>query len=367
MSIIFSPVQIGNFIVKNRLIRSATAERMFEADGCIRPELLDIYSDLTKGGTGLIISGHLTVSKMGKAHEEMGMLHKDPLITEWQKVTRLVHQDGAGIVAQLNHAGAKANGAGTEVLLAPSTIEARQGQKAARELTDDEIGQLVQDFVLAAIRAQKAGFDGVQIHSAHGYLGSQFLSPLYNRREDKWGGSIENRARFLMNTINAVRQTIGEDFLIGIKLGMIDGDPEGLQFSDAVEVVKMLNAVPLDFIEVSSGFGGKRIKSSRPAIRSSEEEAYFREYAREIKKITALPIALVGGLRSRSVMEDVLNSGDADFISICRPLINNPYFPVQLEKGELDVSGCIGGNRCWPKSEGVGIACRCGKENRGVS
>lgn len=207
--------------------------------------------------------------------------------------------------------------------------------------------------------------DGVQIHGAHGYLISQFLSPLTNRRTDAWGGDADRRAAFLRAVARAVRHQVGPDYPVIIKLGMIDGKEGGLTPQEALGVVAELKGMGIEALEISSGVSagaGPRVGAIRPGIRTAADEAYFRPLARMARQVTRLPILLVGGLRSRDVMEDVLTSGDADFISLCRPLICEPDLPNRFRDGLQDRSGCISGNRCWAEGPHEGIACKCQKD-----
>jgi 2,4-dienoyl-CoA reductase-like NADH-dependent reductase (Old Yellow Enzyme family) len=196
----------------------------------------------------------------------------------------------------------------------------------------------------------------VQLHGAHGYLINQFLSPFVNRREDEWGGDFERRLRFLQAVTRTVRGQVGADFPLLIKFGMQDGVEGGLSAEAGAEVIARMAAMGLDGIEIS---GGIRAPNSQKGIRRPSEEAYFRPLARLARPVTDLPLALVGGMRTREVMENVLAAGEADFISMCRPLISEPDFPNRLKTGEQDKSRCISANTCWAEEDGVGIGCKC--------
>jgi 2,4-dienoyl-CoA reductase-like NADH-dependent reductase (Old Yellow Enzyme family) len=209
---------------------------------------------------------------------------------------------------------------------------------------------------------QQAGFDAVQIHAAHGYLVSQFLSPHTNRRTDGWGGGFEQRLRFLASVCEAVRGQVGPDYPVFVKLGMMDNlerVPDGLTVEDGARIVARLDGLGLDAVEVSGGDGGGADFNQRFAVGSKVPEAYFRALASRAKAATDLPVVAVGGFRSRSVMEGVLSAGDADLISMCRPLIREPDLPNRLQSGEVTKAACISGGRCWPEGMGQGIGCRC--------
>jgi 2,4-dienoyl-CoA reductase-like NADH-dependent reductase (Old Yellow Enzyme family) len=357
MSQLFTPGRIGTLEIPNRIIRSATAERLaIDKDGRPTKGLKDLWVELAKGGTGLIITGHMFVHESGKCHPEMTGIHRDDLVPELGDVVEAVHQAGARIAVQINHGGMQCSKESVSGTVAPSDFNEEYLQQPARELTIDEIKRLIEAYVKAALRAKRAGFDAVQLHGAHGYLINQFLSPATNQRTDHWGGNLENRMRFLMEIMIAIRHEVGSDYPVFIKFGVEDGVEGGLTAEESKPIVSQFEKMGLNAIEVSGGF---RAQSTRKGIKTQDREAYFRHIARTIRNVTVLPVILVGGLRSRTVMDDVLESGDADFISMCRPLINNPHFPNLLGSNILEKSGCISSNNCWPQNVGEGIRCKC--------
>jgi len=246
-----------------------------------------------------------------------------------------------------------------EDAIAPFDTTESISRRPARKMSQDEIQTLIDAYAQAAGRAQEAGFDGVQLHAAPGYLINQFLSPAVNRRKDAWGGNFENRLRFLQEIIKTVRAQVGEEYPVFIKFGMIDGLEGGLNLERGAKVIERMAGLGLDGIELSGGIGGGTLVNVRKGIRQPEDEAYFLPLAQKARQATSLPIALVGGLRSRGVMENILSSGDADFISLCRPLISEPDFPNLLRGGLKEKSRCIASNNCWAEASGVGIACKC--------
>lgn len=358
MSLLFTPSTFGTLTLANRLVRSATAERMADDDGRPRPELVQLYRDLAKGGVGLIITGHIYVHSSGKCHPEMTGIYDDALIPGLAELAKAVHREGGKIAVQINHGGMQCSRETVAGTIAPSAVDAPFLQQPAREMTPAEIEGAIDAYAQAARRAQVAGFDAVQLHGAHGYLINQFLSPFINRRTDGWGGDLEGRMRFLRLVCAAVRAQVGPEYPLFIKFGMVDGVEGGLTLDESVRVAASLAEMGLDAVEVSGGITGGKIQNSKPAIRDLAAEAYFRDFARAVRTVTPLPLMLVGGFRSRQVMDDVLNAGDADFISLCRPLIAEPNLPNRLREGQARAA-CISGNRCWPKETGVGIACRC--------
>jgi 2,4-dienoyl-CoA reductase-like NADH-dependent reductase (Old Yellow Enzyme family) len=356
---LFEPIPIDGLDLPNRLIRSATAERMADDDGMPRPELQRLYAELTNGGVGLIVTGHLYVHPGGKCHPEMTGAHSDDLVPSLASLAESVHELGGRLVGQINHGGMQCSPDVVPQAVAPSFIDAQFLARPARELATDEITDLIQAYTQAARRLREAGFDGVQLHGAHGFLINQFLSPSTNCRADEWGGDLEGRLRFLREVCRSIQREVGPDFPMMIKLGFVDGINGGLCLEESLKVVSHLQAMGVDAVEVSGGIGGGKSSSVRAGIRRADEEAYFRPWARAAKAVTGLPVILVGGLRSRSVMEDVLQSGDADMISLSRPLICEPDLPNRMRLGLQDKSSCISANRCWAEAAGQGIACKC--------
>ncbi|MGD2205730.1 MAG: NADH:flavin oxidoreductase [Anaerolineae bacterium] len=362
---LFSTARIGSLELENRLIRSATAERMAtEAIGRATPAMAELYRELCRGGVGLIITGHAYVTPGGKAHPEMLGAHCDQMLPGLKTLADAVHAEGGRIALQINHGGRQCDEACTPHTMAPSAVPTPSG-RTPREMTHAEIIAAVDAFGQAARRAQQTGFDAVQIHGAHGYLIGQFLSPHTNRRTDAWGGDFARRLRFLAAVCEAVRGQVKKDYPVFIKLGMMDNIarvPDGLTPDDGARIVSRLADLGLDAIEVSGGYGGGQGDfNTRLAVGSKAPEAYFRPLGQRAKAATHLPVILVGGLRSKAVMDDVLTSGDANLISLSRPLICEPDLPNRLRTGEATASDCISGGRCWPKGLGQGISCKQGR------
>jgi 2,4-dienoyl-CoA reductase-like NADH-dependent reductase (Old Yellow Enzyme family) len=354
---------MGSLELKNRLVRSATAEQMAtEPVGRALPALADLYGTLARGGVGLIITGHAYVAPEGKAHPEMLSVHCDQMLPGLRTLANAAHAGGGRIAMQINHGGRQCDEACTPQTMAPSAVVTASGS-TPREMTPAEIVATVDAFGQAARRAKTAGFDAVQLHGAHGYLISQFLSPHSNRRSDAWGNGFEGRLCFLASVCEAVRGQVGPGYPVFIKLGMMDNleqAPDGLTPDDGARIVERLADLGLDAVEVSGGYGGDSDFNARLAVGSKAPEAYFRSLAHRAKAASRLPVILVGGLRSRRVMDEVLATGDADMISLCRPLIREPDLPKRLQSGAALEAACISGGRCWAKDLGQGISCRCG-------
>ena len=355
---LFTSAPLGSLTLPNRLVRSATAEMMADTDGRPGEALAALYRDLARGGVGLIVTGHMYVALEGKAHDGMTGICDDDLVPDLRQLTSAVHQAGGRIAVQINHAGRQTRCADVEQPLGPSDEEPTTPGRGARAMTPDEIEQTVEAYARAAGRAVAAGFDAVQIHAAHGYLISQFLSPIANRRNDAWGGSLGNRLRFFERVAHACRDAIGSTVPLFAKLGMRDESDEGLTLEDGVEIVSRLAGFGLDAVELSGGLASSATFNIGSAVSPGHGEGYFRPFAVEARRATDLPILLVGGLRSRAVMDEVLDCGDAQFLSMCRPLICEPDLPNRLAAGQ-PASSCVSKNRCWPKHRGDGIACKC--------
>ena len=352
---LFTAHRIGTLELPNRLVRSATAERMADDEGRPEPPLHELYKKLAEGGVGLIITGHAYVHEGGRCHRKMTGIHRDELIPDLRKLVEVVHQAGGRVAVQINHGGRQCVAdaiPGDPV--APSPVPLRKGAPRPRELSEEEIRELIRAYGRAAGRAKEAGFDAVQIHAAHGYLINQFNSPAANWRRDAWGGSLARRLRFLEEVVVAVRDEVGSDYPVFIKLGIQDFVRDGLPLEEGVEIVRHLRDMGLDAVEISGGIGGQSVRKD---ILRPEDEAYFLEQARRAREATDLPLILVGGIRSREVMDRILEEGTADFISLCRPLIREPDLPRKLQEGKLKAD-CISCNRCWPGPGEYGIACR---------
>lgn len=357
MDLLFTPQNIGSLQVPNRLVRSATAERMADADGRPDQRQIALYGQLARGGVGLLITGHIYVHPGGKAHPEMVGAYADDLIPDLAKLADAVHAEGGLVAAQINHAGMKANGETGIDPVAPSALENEPYlSRPARALTVEEIEMLIDAFAQAARRVKQAGFDAVQLHGAHGYLVSQFHSPLTNRRADEWGGVLENRMRFLRRMAAAVREAVGPEFPVLIKLGMEDAHEGGLALAESVQIAAELAGMGIDAVELSGGIDFSNI---RKGVRKPAEEAYLLPFAEAVRQVCDLPILMVGGMRSRGVMERVLAAGQAEFISMSRPFINDPELPNKLRAGTTERSGCLSANNCWPTEMGTGFACKC--------
>ena len=359
MTELFEHSTINGMKLANRFVRSATWEGMAADDGACTPKLIDLMVELAKGGIGLIISSHAYVSPAGQAGPWQLGVYNDALVPGLAAMAKAVHDNGGKIVLQLAHAGFFANAKLTgQTPMAPSNVEGFS-KSARQEMTAEDIRDVVQAYGAAAKRAQNAGFDGVQIHAAHGYLLSQFLSPAFNRRNDAYGGDIRQRATALVEVLQQIRHTVGREYPVLVKMNCRDFIENGLVAEDSLEVATMLEAEGIDAIELSGGVlvGGK-LSPSRVGIKSAEKEAYFQDDARAFKKKVDVPLILVGGNRSFQVAERLINEGIADYISMCRPLIREPALINRWRAGDLSKATCVSDNMCFkPAMKGDGIYC----------
>ncbi|MDH3826082.1 MAG: NADH:flavin oxidoreductase [Desulfobacterales bacterium] len=356
---LFAHTQLKDLKLANRFIRSATWEGLADENGGCTFELVDRMVELARGRVGLIITGHTYVHPAGQATPYQLGVDKDERIDGLSEMTEAVHREGGRIMMQLAHSGLKAEPQLTSTRpIGPSTAEGLL-DSPGKEMTTDDIQQVVASFSQAAQRAKAAGFDGVQIHAAHGYLLSQFLSPAINQRTDEYGGSVENRARIVLEVLRNIRQVVGRNFPILIKINSEDFLENGLSLTDFLQVAVMLGETGIDAIEVSGGtfFPGRRIPS-RKEITFDRDQAYFRKASRALKKMGQVPVILVGGIRSFLLAERLVDEDVMDYIAMCRPFIREPMLIKRWQSGDLRKATCISCNGCFgPARSGRGILC----------
>ena len=370
---LFEETEINGMTLANRLVRSATWEGMCEPDGRPTKRLVECYSDLAKGGVGLIISSYTFVRPDGKQFPGQMGLYSASFSAEMRDITSAVHSRGGKICMQLVHAGGqtstKAIGARP---LAPSAIEAQQFSELPLELSAGDIEDIIAMFGSSAALAREYGFDAVQLHAAHGYLINQFLSPLTNRRSDTFGGSPENRRRFLMEVLRSARRSAGADFPILAKLNLSDNMEGGLEPEEALDAAVALDREGIDAIEVSAGTPASGDRAPiRIGIADREQEAYNLPLALRVKKSVDCPVMVVGGIRSIETAEGILQRGDSDYISMARPFIREPDLARRWREGNREKAACISCNGCFkPGLKEGGIYCvidRIERENKEYS
>lgn len=360
MKNLFEETMINGMILGNRFVRSATWEGMCEKDGRPTSRLASCYRDLALGGVGLIITGYAFVRPDGKQLPGKMGIHSDDFAAEMQTLTRAVHNEGGRICMQLVHAGGQTTTktAGRRPL-APYSIKVEQFPEEPEAMSKEDIDEIVAAFGEGARRAKAYGFDAVQLHAAHGYLINQFLSPLTNRRTDGYGGSLQNRCRFLLEVYSRVRSEVGADFPVLVKLNGSDNLEGGLLLEDAVYASRLLDQEKIDAIEVSGGTSASGEETPvRIKIDAPEREAYNLALAREIKEAVRCPVMVVGGFRSLEVINKAIREDGIDYISMARPFIREPQLLRRWKGGDTSPARCISCNGCFkPGLKEGGIYC----------
>jgi 2,4-dienoyl-CoA reductase-like NADH-dependent reductase (Old Yellow Enzyme family) len=374
---VFETATLAGMRLANRIIRSATHEGLGDRED-FAARLAERYIRLAQGGAGAIITGYAGVSRDGRAWPNMLMIDDDDYISAYRRVTEAVKPYGAPLVLQLAHAGGRAEPAVTgEEAKAPSRRRYKGAATTARELTEGEIERIIAAFAQGISRAWRSGFDGAQLHAAHGYLLAQFLSPALNRRRDRWGGSAENRFRIVREIVDRARQTVG-DFPLLAKLSAYDYDDGGMRLEEAVNLAGLCREASLNAIEVSCGNDNwfcvvrsrqvpvAAILELAPALRGAswlkkkvaalllprlfptygEQENYNVAAAAAIKAAVDIPVLVVGGIRRLDAIEGIIAAGQADYVSLCRPFVIEPDIVARLRDGRQEGSRCINCNYC---------------------
>ncbi|MBU1055080.1 MAG: NADH:flavin oxidoreductase [Proteobacteria bacterium] len=395
MSELFSQKMIGKLKLNNRIIRTASHEGLADRRGAPTEEQFNFYRAFVEGGIGMIITGYAGIMQNGKSSlYHMTMIDDDELIPAHQKMVEKLHNLGGKIVCQIAHCGRQtlSEATGECALLAPSSIPNTFFKEVPRELSQKEIIEIISRFASAAKRVQKAGYDGVQIHGAHGYLLSTFLTRRSNKRKDKWGGSKENRFRIVAKTLKAVREEVGKDYPVLIKLNSFERWHDGIKPAECVEYARMVEKTGCcDAIEISAGsdedsFYMARgyfptegiLKYLRPycklgkiakgfiryviapfnkLIQPPFKEGYNLETAARVKQAVSLPVITVGGMRSKAFMESAIREGKTDFVSLARPLLLEPDLANKFMKNESESAKCDNCNICFVATDTAPIQC----------
>ncbi len=346
-SILFTPVALGAVTVPNRFVRSATQDFLATDAGEATDRQVELFARLAEGEVGLIITGHAFVRPEGKASPRQLAVSDDRFVSGLARMAAAVHRFPSRVFLQIAHAGrqTKEKLAGTTPV-SPSAVYDPVTRVMPRELKPAEIRSLIQDFVQAAWRAREAGFDGVQLHAAHGYLLSSFLSPHTNRRRDEWGGRLENRARVIVEILGEIRNLLGSGFPVIAKLNSSDFLEGGLTVDESVETAVILEAAGVDGVEVSGGMAEAGRGSMWPGVRKPADEGYFVAVAARVKAAVRVPVFGLGGIRSLGVAEGFVQAGRVDLVSMSRPLIRNPFLIRDFHEGRITLSDCISCNKC---------------------
>lgn len=319
MSLLLTPLQSGSLTLPNRLVMPPMATSKAEPNGKVSQGLLDYYAEKSQGGyIPLIIVEHSFIHPEGKASENQLSIAGDDVVEPLKKLAEVLHRNGSKGVLQINHAGSltteKVTGA---VPTGPSpVINPRKAEELPRELTQKEITAIIEAFWNAARRVKEAGFDGVEIHSAHGYLLNQFFSPLTNKRTDEYGGDVHNRIRIHLQVIEAVRTAVGKDFPLLLRLGASDYTEGGTTLEDSLIAAQEFEKAGVDILDISGGFSGYSV----PGLTG---QGYFAPLTEAIKKAVSIPVILTGGITEASAAEQLLADGKADLIGVGRAMLGD--------------------------------------------
>lgn len=366
----FAPARIGPVQLRNRIIKAATFEGM-TGNQEVSDRLIEFHRATARGGVGMTTVAFLAVSPEG-AGTPNELILTEAAVPGLSRLAEAVHAEGAAVSAQVGHAGAVAASAGIRGV-SPSPVFSPLAMKRTREATPDDIARIVRDFAEGARLLMEAGFDAVEIHLGHGYLPSEFLSPLVNRRQDQWGGSIENRARFPRAIVRAVKEVVGDRMAVLAKLNMADGVPGGLWVDESIQVARMLESDgALDALELTGGsslqnpmylFRGeapvREMAQSMPKAVALGlklfgrfffkaypfEEAYFRAYARQFRAALDMPLILLGGINKKDSIDQAMQDG-FEFVAMGRALLREPNLVNEMAKGEAEESLCVHCNKC---------------------
>lgn len=352
MTTVWDEITIGDLALRNRFMRSATAEYLADAEsGAPDPRLAVMYRELADGEVALIVTGHVCVNPSGRTNRWMASMADDALIAPWRKAIQPAQEQGARLMLQINHGASNIMGDVVHDPISPSGVQTREGL-TPRAMSEDELLGLIDDYGQAARRAREAGFDGVQVHAAHGYLITQFLSPWTNQREDAWGGDADGREAFLREVIQTVRRQVGDHYPVWAKLGFAGFEASGMTFELGARAAALCAQEGVECIELSHGLG-------IPESIDLTEDVAYRPIGEAARKAVGprQPLALVSGLRSLEAMNGVVDSGLAQMISLCRPFIAQPRLVRDLRTGACAEVACVRCDRCVRDTEEGGLRC----------
>ncbi len=332
-------LETKNFMSKNRFYKASMSETLGNRYNSPTKNIVNLYSRWSNGGSGILMTGNVMVDRNALGEPGNIVIEDERDITLLKNCAKVGTQNNNHLWMQINHPVKQSPKNLSKEPVAPSSIPVGGNLSNVfnhpRALKHDEILEIIKCFGNTAYIAKKAGFTGVQIHAAHGYLINQFLSPYHNKRNDAWGGSLENRMRFLMEVYHEIRRRTGEQFPIAVKLNSADFQRGGFTEEDSMKVLKAIDKAGIDLIEISGGnyenpvmFEGSNIRES-----TKKREAYFLDYADKARKLVNTPIVVTGGFRSAEGMEAAINSGSIDMVGIAKPLVINPDLPNQIING----------------------------------
>lgn len=360
---IFEATRVGHLELKNRLWRSATWLNMADEKGHLTTELIACYEDLARGGVSTIITGYAHIIEEEQPNSGMLGIYADEFIEAYRPFVKRIHELDAKLVMQICYGGSstwfKLN---DRIIFGPSAVKNLRYGITPREMSTENIRTVIDAYAQSARRVKEAGFDGVQLHAAHSYLYSQFLSPYFNRRKDAYGGSIENRARIIFETLEAVRKEVGSDYPVLIKMHCTDDwDENGLKVEESLWLAKELEKRGITAIEFSGGNPDPKYPLKRPIrtqILKREKQAYFYEYTKQIAAELSIPVISVGGHRNVDLMEDMLNNSNISYISLSRTLFSEPDLPNKWMEDRAYDPRCTSCAKCWSPGGNICILDR---------
>lgn len=336
---LFTALTLPNGVtLPNRIAKAAMEENMADSQHTPSDELIQLYKSWAEGGVGLIITGNVMVDRHAMTGPGGVILENDKHLDRFKTWAATATSHGAKVVMQINHPGRQMPVALGQPTIAPSAIALNLGSFSSRfampkEMTASDIQSVQQHFIKTALLAEQSGFSGVQVHAAHGYLLSQFLSPLSNKRQDQWGGSLENRARLLIDIVKGIRAAVAAEFIVAVKLNSADFQRGGFSPDDAKAVVQMLNHFNVDLIELSGGsYEAPAMQGEARDGRTLAREAYFLEFAQDILQVANIPLMVTGGIRRRAIAEQVIASGVA-IAGMGTALSINPHLVKDWQAG----------------------------------
>ncbi len=331
---LFSEGKIGSVVLKNRFVVPAMGTTLLEFDGHVTDAFIDYWVERAKGGYGLLITEYNGVNLQGGANPCELMIHNDSYIPGLKKLTEAVHEYGAKIFTQLHHAGRETNSSNTQMpVVAASPIPCPHNRELVEEMSTEQVYQTIQDFVDASWRAKQAGFDGIELHGAHGYLISNFLSPFSNKRTDEFGGTIANRARFAVNIVKGIKEKCGRDYPVSFRISAEDRVHGGVDIHEVKAICRLLEAAGIDALNVNQGtYGSWQYLISCYHLKPGAN----LDYVRELRKSVKIPIITVGRFSDPAFIDSVMEDGDVDFVALGRQSLADPYFPQKLLNGEED-------------------------------
>ncbi|AOP32694.1 NADH oxidase [Leptospira tipperaryensis] len=338
------PLRLPNGqVLLNRIAKASMEESLADDDFLPGEQMIQLYKRWGQGGAGLLLTGNAMIDPYAITGPGNVIVRDNGSLDRFKRWAEAGKAGGSKIWMQISHPGRQVFGFISETPVAPSAVKVNiPGRMFAkvfgtpRALTGDEIKKIIERFIQAALVAEKAGFDGVEVHAAHGYLLNQFLSPLTNLREDQWGGSLENRARILLEIVNGIQAQTKKEFSVGVKLNSADFQGGGFREEDAIQVIEMLNKTNIDLLEISGGNYESPAMQGGESNGTKKREAYFLEFAKKARSTAKMPLMSTGGFRSKSVMEEAITSGALDVVGLAAPFAFEPDSASKLLSGNLN-------------------------------